>query len=196
MGFRLKYHIKSKAQSSESRWILLYKSSVLFETQLYMNLSSCVMFENCGELTVAMFSNPANCPLVSELKQGYQFWKTLWSITSKQWEDKDDFTHVIKARHFWVDPWFEELVFWLWLLSRILPLTIRDSKALCMAGPAPVGNRRAASLLLCLHTRFLWLTAAPAKRFKRGIAADLIRRQLPSKREQLSSQYIQYRNVP
>lgn len=110
MGFRLKYYIKSKAQSSESIWILLYKSSVLFETQLYMNLSSCIMFENCGELTVAMFSsNPANCPLVSELKQGYQFWKTLWSITSKQWEDKDDFTHVIKARHFWVDPWFEEL---------------------------------------------------------------------------------------
>lgn len=32
--------------------------------------------------------------------------------------------------------------------------------------------------------------------FKQGVAADLVRRQIPSEREQLSSQYIQYRNVP
>lgn len=190
MGSRLKYHIKTNNKSSESRWILLYKSSVLFENQLYMNLSSCVMFKNCAELTVAMFCNPVNCPLVSKLNQWYQFWKTLWSITSKQWEDKDDCSHVIKARHFWVDLWFEKLVFRLQLFS-----SIRDSKALCIASSAHVGNRRAASLLPCLHTRSLWLKAIPAERFKQRIAADLIRWQLPSERE-LSSQYIQYRNVP
>lgn len=142
MGSWIKYCVKPKDQSSQSGRILLYKSSAI-QTQLYMNLSNCITFNNRGELTVTVFCNPANCPLVSELKQRFQLWKALRSITSNQREGKDDFTHTRRSRHFWVDPWFKGF-------SSILPLTIRDSKLsgqLSLAGSAPVGNRRVASLL-------------------------------------------------
>lgn len=154
----------------------------------------CIMFKNCGELAVTVFCNPATCPL--RMKTVTPILKNplvccLQTVGGQRWFHSDNKSQTFLG---WSLIWGVSLLT-VTLLKHFV-ISYQGQQSTLHRTSCTRRERGAASLLLRLRTRFLWLTAAPAKRFKQGIAADLIRRQLPSEREQLSSQYIQYRNVP